>query len=54
VIKPPKPGTRFVAPLESGDWENTSVLAKQLHLDETEIADSYWQAMQWARQVSGG
>ncbi len=39
---------------ESGDWENTSALAKQLHLSESEIAENYWQAMQWARQVSGG
>jgi c-di-GMP-related signal transduction protein len=39
---------------ESGDWENTGLLAKQLHLNESEIAENYWQAMQWARQVSGG
>lgn len=39
---------------ESGDWENTGILAKQLHLTESEVAESYWQAMQWARQVSGG
>ncbi len=53
-------GTSSLRPLyqlmlarESGDWENTGALATQLHLPETEIAESYWQAMQWARQVSG-
>ena len=39
---------------ESGEWENANELAKQLHLNESEVAEYYWQAMQWARQVSGG
>jgi EAL and modified HD-GYP domain-containing signal transduction protein len=38
---------------ESGDWENTGDLARQLHLTESEVAEAYWQAMQWARQVGG-
>ena len=39
---------------ESGDWLAVKQLAVQLHLTESDIADSYWQAMQWARQVSAG
>ena len=37
---------------ETGDWENIAELTKQLHLSESEVAESYWQAMQWARQVN--
>jgi c-di-GMP-related signal transduction protein len=37
---------------ESGCWEDTRQLTHQLHLSESEVAEAYWQAMQWARQVS--
>jgi c-di-GMP-related signal transduction protein len=37
---------------ESGDWASTAELAKQLHLTESEVAENYWLAMQWAREVS--
>jgi c-di-GMP-related signal transduction protein len=53
-VSPLRPLYQLMLARESGDWENTSALAKQLHLDEAEIAECYWQAMQWARQVSGG
>ena len=39
---------------ESGDWRNTAELAKGLHLKDNEVAEAYWSAMQWARQVSAG
>jgi c-di-GMP-related signal transduction protein len=39
---------------ESGDWQNTAELAKGLHLSDGEVAEAYWSAMQWARQVSAG
>ena len=39
---------------ESGEWESARKLAAQLHLSESEVAEKYWDAMQWARQVSGG
>ena len=38
---------------ESGDWENSAELARQLQLNESTVAETYWHAMQWARQVSG-
>jgi EAL and modified HD-GYP domain-containing signal transduction protein len=39
---------------ERGDWQQTHQLASSLHLSEDEVAESYWQAMQWAREVSAG
>jgi len=49
-----QPLYRLVLARESGDWENTSELTKKLHLTDSEVAESYWQAMQWARQVNSG
>jgi len=37
---------------ESGDWEATAQLARQLGLSDSEVAEAYWQAMQWVRQIS--
>jgi len=39
---------------ESGEWKTASELTAQLHLSESDVAEAYWQTMQWARQVSGG
>ena len=39
---------------ESGNWNVASALTAQLHLSEGEVGDAYWDAMQWARQVSAG
>ncbi len=38
---------------ESGDWQNTAVLAKSLKLTESEVAEFHWNAMQWAQQMNG-
>jgi c-di-GMP-related signal transduction protein len=37
---------------ESGEWQNTGELSHQLRLSESEVAEAYWQAMQWARIVN--
>jgi c-di-GMP-related signal transduction protein len=37
---------------ESGAWQESSGLAARLHLSETLVAESYWNALQWARQVT--
>jgi len=37
---------------ESGDWKGTADHANQLGLSESDVAQAYWQAMQWARQVN--
>ena len=39
---------------ESGEWKAVSDLCRQLDLDESDVANAHWQAMHWARQVSGG
>jgi len=39
---------------ESGEWEQSGLLAKQLKLDETLVSQRYWEAMRWAREVSSG
>jgi EAL and modified HD-GYP domain-containing signal transduction protein len=39
---------------ESGEWEAAAQLSRSLHLDPEEVAGQYWQAMQWAREVSSG
>jgi c-di-GMP-related signal transduction protein len=37
---------------ESGDWQGTARHAKKLGLTESEVAEGYWQAMQWVRQLN--
>jgi c-di-GMP-related signal transduction protein len=39
---------------ESGEWEQSSQLAGQLELKDEEVADFYWQAVEWSRQVTAG
>ena len=39
---------------ESGEWDESSALAKQLHITDDDVAQLWWQAMQWAQQVTGG
>jgi EAL and modified HD-GYP domain-containing signal transduction protein len=39
---------------ESGDWTTTADCSRKLGLSESEVAEAYWQAMQWARQISSG
>jgi c-di-GMP-related signal transduction protein len=37
---------------ESGEWEAARELAAALELESEEVAGRYWQAQQWAREVS--
>jgi EAL and modified HD-GYP domain-containing signal transduction protein len=37
---------------ESGDWQGTTEHAKKLGLTDSEVAEAYWQAMQWVRQLN--
>ena len=39
---------------EAGEWKTVSELTRQLHLNESDVATIYWQAMQWAREVTAG
>lgn len=47
-----RPVYQLMLAQESGEWKQTSELAKTLHLSESEIAEHFWQAIQWARQVT--
>lgn len=49
-----RPFYQLMLAQESGEWETARELAGQLHLSESDVAEKYWEAMQWARQVSGG
>lgn len=48
-----RPFYQLMLAQESGEWQAVSDLSRQLHLEETDVAQAYWQAMQWAREVSG-
>ena len=39
---------------ESGEWEAARSISGTLHLDADVVAAAYWQAQQWAREVSSG
>jgi EAL and modified HD-GYP domain-containing signal transduction protein len=47
-----RPFYQLMLAQESGEWETATELSSQLHLVESDVADCYWQAMQWAREVS--
>lgn len=37
---------------ESGEWEQARELEKQLHLNESDVAQSWWQSLEWAREMN--
>jgi c-di-GMP-related signal transduction protein len=39
---------------ESGEWAQSSALAKDLKLSDDDVALTWWQAMQWAQEATGG
>ena len=39
---------------ESGEWDASHAICDSLHMDSETVANSYWQAQQWAREVSSG
>jgi len=47
-----RPLYRLMLELESGEWQEVKMLAQQFHVSESELAEHYWEAMQWARQIS--
>jgi c-di-GMP-related signal transduction protein len=49
-----RPFYQLMLAQESGEWKTATELTGQLHLVEGDVAACYWQAMQWAREVSGG
>ena len=53
-VSPLRPFYQLMLARESGEWKAVSELTSQLHLSDSDVADSYWEAMEWARQVSAG
>ena len=49
-----RPLYRLMLAQESGEWAQSSELARQLKLSDDEVAGQWWQAMQWAQQVTSG
>lgn len=39
---------------ESGDWESAAALCECLHLNPEAVAQDYWEAQRWARELSLG
>jgi len=37
---------------ESGEWSQSSALAKQLKLPDEEVASTWWQALRWAQEAT--
>jgi c-di-GMP phosphodiesterase len=51
---PLRPLYQLMLAQESGEWHEAGELTRQLHLNPNEVAEIYWQGVQWARQVTGG
>jgi c-di-GMP-related signal transduction protein len=49
-----RPLYRLMLAQESGEWSQASELAKQLQLQDEEVASTWWQAMQWAQEATSG
>jgi c-di-GMP-related signal transduction protein len=51
---PLRPIYQLMLAHESGEWGAAGDLSVSLHLDPEEVASRYWQAQQWAREISAG
>jgi EAL and modified HD-GYP domain-containing signal transduction protein len=49
-----RPFYQLMLAQESGEWTAVKALTTELQLNESDVSEAYWQAMQWARQVSSG
>ncbi len=49
-----RPVYQLMLARESGEWEAVAALCRSLCLESEEVAGFYWQAQQWAREVSSG
>jgi c-di-GMP-related signal transduction protein len=49
-----RPMYKLMLAQEAGDWEAARESANHLRVSESEVAELWWQAMKWARQVSSG
>ncbi len=49
-----RPVFRLMLAHESGEWAAAESLSKDLNLNAEDVAGYYWQAQQWARELSAG
>jgi c-di-GMP-related signal transduction protein len=49
-----RPIYQLILAHESGEWDAAHAICDSLHLDADMVANNYWQAQQWAREVSSG
>ena len=49
-----RPVFRLMLAHESGEWKAAAEITASLQLNSEEVAGDYWQAQQWAREVSNG
>src|SRR5256885_10493540 len=54
AASPLRPLYQLMLARESGEWQDTTHLTRTMRLSESEVAEVYWQAMQWARQGEAG
>ena len=47
-----RPLYQLVLAQESGEWQSAAELAHQLRLTESEITESYWEAVRWAQEMN--
>ncbi len=47
-----RPVYQLMLARESGEWMASAELSQSMHLDPDDVAGFYWQAQQWAREVS--
>lgn len=53
-VSPLRPLYQLMLAQESGEWDASVQLAAQLKLSDDDVADKWWQAMQWAQAVTAG
>ena len=51
---PLRPVYQLMLAHECGEWAAARSLSENLHLDPEQIAEQYWQAQHWAREISAG
>jgi c-di-GMP-related signal transduction protein len=49
---PLQPVFQLILAQESGQWEQAGKISRNLGLDPETVADQYWEAQQWARELS--
>lgn len=49
-----RPFYQLMLAQESGEWQSITELAHQLHLDESQVAEAYWEAVGWAQRLNAG